>query len=95
MADRSDLNGVIVFQIEEDSIVATSETEADEWGLQFFYITGPAGEVSVQAIKNLQGGFAVDGAKIGAGFRRPADRDAFGCRRFGHFFTPNSRRISS
>ena len=95
MADGSDFNGVIVFQIEEDPVIAAAETEAGEWRLQFFYITGTAGEVAVQAIKNLNGWFAVDGAKIGPGFWGPVDRNALGRRRFGHFFRPNSRRISS
>ena len=95
MADGSDFNGVIVFQIEEDPVIAAAETEAGEWRLQFFYITGTAGEVAVQAIKNLNGWFAVDGSKIGAGFWGSVDRDALRRRGFGHFFRPNSRRISS
>ena len=95
MADGSDFNGTVVFQIEEDPVIAATEAEAGNWRLQFFYITGPAGEVSVQAIKNLQGGFAVDGAEIGAGFWGPVDRDAVGRRWLGHFFRPNSRKISS
>ena len=54
-----------------------------------------AGEVTVQAVKNLHSRFAVDGAEIGAGLGRPMNCDAIGPRRFGHFFRPNSRRISS
>ena len=95
MADGSDFNGIVVFQIEKDPVIAAAETEAGEWRLQFFYITSTVGEESVQAVKNLHGGFAIDGAEIGAGFGGPAGRDAFGRRRFGHFFRPNSRRISS
>lgn len=95
MADGSDFNGFVIFQVEEDPVLAAAETEARKRRLKFFHVTGPAGEVSVQAIKNLQGGFTIDGAKIGAGFGGPMNRDALGRWRFGHFFRPNSRRISS
>jgi hypothetical protein len=36
-----------------------------------FHVAVAAGRVAVDAVQNLHGGFAVDGAQIGAGFRRP------------------------
>lgn len=95
MANGSDFNGVVIFQIEEYPVIAAAETEADERRFQFFHITRPAEEISVQTIKNLQGGLAVDSAEISAGFRGPVDCNAFRRWRFGHFFKPSSRRISS
>jgi hypothetical protein len=58
MADGGDFDGVSVFQIEEHAIVAAAKAEADERGLQFFYITSAAGEVAIHAVENLQGRFA-------------------------------------
>jgi hypothetical protein len=63
MADGSDFDGVVVFQIEEDPVIAAAETEAGERGLQFFYVTSTAGEVAIHAVKNLHGRFAVDRAE--------------------------------
>jgi len=40
MADGSDFDGVVAFQIEEHAVVAAAETEADERRFQFF--TSPA-----------------------------------------------------
>src|SRR3974390_296224 len=97
MTDSSDFDGVRVFPIKEHAIIAAAEAEARERGLQLFDIASAAGEVAVHAVKNLHSKFTVDGAEIGAGFRRPADGNALGrgLLGFGHFFTPNSRRISS
>lgn len=101
MADGSDFNGGVALQIEENPVIATAETEACERRLQFFHITGTAGEVAIHAKKDLHSRFAIDRTEIGAGLWGPVNRDAFGrgllgrFGRFSHFFTPNSRRISS
>jgi len=73
VADGGDFDGGVVFQIEEDPIIAAAETKAGERRLQFFHITGTAGEVAIHAVQNLHGGFAVDGAEIGACLRGPVD----------------------
>ena len=39
MADGSDFDGVIVFQIEEDPVIAATETEAGSGG--FSFLTSP------------------------------------------------------
>lgn len=67
MTDGGDFDRVVAFQIEEEAVVATSEPQAPERGLQFFHIAGAAGEIAVKAIENLHGGLAVDVAEIGAG----------------------------
>lgn len=76
MADSSDFDGIVVFQIEEEAIVAASETKACERGLQLFHISGMVGEVAIQAIENSHGLLAVDGAEIAAGLGRPDDRQS-------------------
>jgi len=40
MADGSDFDGAVIFQIEEHAVVAAAETETGERGLQFF-LTSP------------------------------------------------------
>ena len=82
MADGSDFDSVVVFQIEEEPVFAAAETKAVERGLQFFHITGTGGEVAIQTVKNLQGRFAVDGAEISAGLWGPMDGNALRRRRF-------------
>src|SRR5271165_3663378 len=79
--DGDDSNGVIACQIEEDAVVAATQTEAGKRRLQFLYVARAGGEVAIEAVEGLDGGFSVDAAEIGAGFGRPTDRDALGRRR--------------
>lgn len=65
VADGGDRDGVFVWEIEEDAVVATAEPEAGERRLELFYVAGAVGQVAIHAVENLQGGFAVDGAEIG------------------------------
>jgi hypothetical protein len=52
--------------------------------------------VAIEAVENLESGFAIDGAEIGPRFRGPDHDNAFGRLFFrAHFFKPNSRRMSS
>ena len=69
VADGSDFDGVVVFQIKEHAIVAATETKAGQRGLQLFDIAGAAGEIAIHAVKDLQSRFAVDDAEIDAGLR--------------------------
>lgn len=78
MANRSDFDGVVIFRIKEHTVVTAAETEASERRFQLFHITGTTGEVAIQAIENLHGCFAVDGAKIDASLRQTDDRNASG-----------------
>ena len=73
MADTGDSKGVLVFQIEKHAVLAAAKTKTREWRFQFFYIPDAVGEVTVHAVKNLQGRFAVDGAKLNA---LPATRES-------------------
>lgn len=41
------------------------------------HVAGVVGQVVIHTVKNLHGGFAVDGALIGAGLGRPDDGDPF------------------
>src|SRR5206468_6940552 len=74
------------------------ETEIGARWFEFLHIALAMEQVAIEALENLESGFAIDGAEIGARFRRPDDGDTF---RFGrsffraHFFKPNSRRTSS
>jgi uncharacterized protein with PIN domain len=52
------------------------------------------GQVAIHAVENLHGGFAVDGAHIGAGLGRPDDGDPFRRWRFGHLPRKHTRRSS-
>src|SRR5271154_2818376 len=62
VADGHDFNGVIAFQIEENPVVAATQTEAGKRRLQSFYVARAAREVAIEAVENLDGGFSVDGA---------------------------------
>src|SRR5258708_39386332 len=86
---------VVVLAIEEHAKVAAAETQTSERGLQLFYITDTTSQEATQAVENLQGLIAIDGAEIGAGFRRPEDPHALRGRRFRHLLKPNSRSVSS
>ena len=66
-----DFNRVLAFEIEKDTVVAATEAKTDERGLQFFDISGAAAEVSIQAVEDLHGRFAVDSPELGACLRRP------------------------
>ena len=81
--DASDLDGVLVRVIEEHPVVAAAEPEASEWVLQLFHVTVATGQVMIDAVENLPGSLAINRPKIGAGFRRPDDRDPFRDRPWG------------
>ena len=78
MPDSGDLNRVVAFQIEENSVIAATQAESGYRRLQFLCFTCTTGEEAIHTVKYLQGYFAVDCAKITARFGRPLDRDAFG-----------------
>ena len=68
MANGGDLDSVLVFGVEEHTLVATAEPETSGRRLELFHIAGTGGQAAIHAVKNLHGRFAVDGAQIGAGF---------------------------
>lgn len=78
MTHSGDRDGGVVFQIEERAVVATAEPEAGERRFKFFHVPGAVGEIAIHTVENLHRGFAVDGAEIGAGLRRPDHGDPFG-----------------
>lgn len=84
-----------LFRRREEPVVAAAEAEVRAWRLQFLHVANAVGQVAVQAVENLHGGLAVDGAEIGAGFRGPDDGDSLGRGVLAHLVSPNSRRISS
>jgi DNA primase len=86
---------VFVPLIEEHAVVAAAEAEAGERRFEFLHVAGVVGQVAIHAVKNLHGGFAIDGAHIGAALGRPDDGDPFRRWRFCHLPRPNSRRMSS
>ena len=95
IANGGNVDGVLVPLIEEHAVVAAAEAEAGERRFEILHVAGVVGQVAIHAVKNLHGGFAVDGADIGAGLWRPDDGDPFRRLRFGHLSRPNSCRTSS
>ncbi len=62
MADAGRLDGVLVLGLEEDAVIAATEPEFGAWRLEFFHVAGAGGQITVQAVQNLQGRFPVDAA---------------------------------
>jgi hypothetical protein len=50
-------------------MVATAEPEAGQRRLEPLHIAGAVDQLPADAIENLHGDFAIDGAQIGTGFR--------------------------
>src|SRR2546425_12473180 len=93
--DGGDLNADLAFEIEEHPVVAAAETEAAQRRFELFHVAGSVGQVAIHTSENLHGRFAIDGAQIRLGFRRPDDRDPLSGGFLAHCSSPNSRRISS
>ena len=75
---------ILVSKIEEHAVVATTESKTSERRLELLYVSSAAGQVTIHALENLHGSFAVNGAQISSGLRCPANRDPLGRGRFGH-----------
>jgi len=95
MPDAGDFYRGLVPLVEEDSVVATAEAKAGLRRFKFFHIASAVGEVTVDAMENLNCGLSIDGPQIGTGFWRPVDNNALEGGVFAHCLRPNSRRISS
>ena len=67
MANAGDFYGLIPV-IEENAVIAATETEAGFRRLEFFHIAGAVGQVTVNAMENLNCGLPIDGPQIGTGF---------------------------
>lgn len=64
MSHRRDLDPVVTFGIKEYPVFSATEPEASERRLQLFHVADALGEVTIQTVKNLQGGLAVNGAQV-------------------------------
>jgi hypothetical protein len=95
MANCGDFNAVVALKIEKHSIISATQPEASHRLLESLHVTGPALKIAIHAVKNLESLLAVDCTEIRAGFHRPYKSDTFRRCPLGHFFKPNSRRISS
>ncbi len=71
MKDAQDLDGEFLFGQEEDAVITDAEAELRAGRLKFFQVARAGGEITVDGVQNAQGGLAVDGAEVGASFRRP------------------------
>src|SRR5713226_2986991 len=96
MADAEDLDGLFVDFAEQDAVVADPQAELGAWRLELDAVACAGFEITIDRLKNLPGGFAVDGAQVGAGRRRP-DHKPFGHRSGAPFRTcqPGRTRAGS
>jgi hypothetical protein len=94
--DGGDVERVVAGEVEEEPVIAAAEAEAGARRLEFLDVAIASDKVAVEAVEDLQRGFAVDGAEIAAGLRRPDDGGTLGLVLFAvHPFKPNPRRMSS
>jgi hypothetical protein len=68
MADTRDFYCGLVPVIEEHAIIATAETKAGFRRLELFHIASAVGQVTVNAMENLNCSLPIDGPQIGTGF---------------------------
>jgi hypothetical protein len=73
IADAADLNCIVFLLVEEHAVVAAAEPEARERRFELFHVPHADGQVTIDAVENLYRNFAVYGAEIGSGIRRPND----------------------
>src|SRR5664280_1775546 len=92
--DAEDTDHIFVLLIEKYAVVAATQPKASSRRLELLDVTGAAGQVTIQAVKNLHRGLAVNRSKIGTSLRGPDDRYPLRCGLIAHFVRPNSRRIS-
>jgi len=76
MPHACDLDGGLAAVIEEDPVVAAAQTEAGFRRPELLHIAASTGQISVNAVENLDCGFSINAPQIGTGFRRPCDRYA-------------------
>ena len=79
MAYGCNPDSALIFEVEEQSVIAAANTEAAERRLKLLHIANPGHEVTSDAAKNLDSSFSIDGAKIRSRLRRPANRNPTGC----------------
>jgi hypothetical protein len=69
IADARDLNcRVFVLEVEEQAIVATTQTKASKRRLQSHNVPAATGEVAVEAMQDINGGGAIEGTQVRASF---------------------------
>ena len=93
MQNAGDGDVVFAHLLEEDAIVAATEAEARHGRLELLHITIAGGDIAVYAVENIESGLAINGAKVGAGIKRPIDGQSRRSRLLAH--RTNSRRTSS
>jgi hypothetical protein len=77
IADARNLNGRIRMpEVEKQAVIATAQPEAGKRWLQLCDVAAASGEVSVEAMQDVNGDSSVDGAKIGPRVRRPNHLEA-------------------
>jgi len=84
MPNARNLDGVLVAEVEEHAVVAAAEAEVSAGRPELLHVTGARGQVPIDAIQNLHRDLSLDGAEVGACFRRPDDRDPFRCGVLAH-----------
>lgn len=47
VSDAGNFDGVLVFEVEKDPVIAAAEAEAGAWRLEFLYVPVPDGKVAV------------------------------------------------
>ena len=61
-------NGVFAGLLEKDAVIAAAESKADHRRPELFHVAVARGEVAVDAVENVEGGLAVNGAEVRLGF---------------------------
>jgi hypothetical protein len=93
MANAGNRNAMFIQLFEEDAVVAAAKPKACHGRPELFYIAIPYCQVAVNAMKDVESSFAINGAQIGLRLERPSNQLP---RRFGPFtHKSNSRKITS
>src|SRR6266545_2659807 len=95
MKNGGDFDCRFTLGIEEDAIIAAPDAKASPRWLKLLHVALAAGEISIDAMEDLQRCSAVDRPKIGASFWGPGNSNPLGSGVFTHSLRPNSRSIAS
>ena len=71
--DPGNRDGVLVVMFKEEAIVAAGEAETGQGLLQRLQVACAVFQIAGEAVKNLEGSVAVDGAQIGSCLGRPSN----------------------
>jgi hypothetical protein len=73
MANADGLDGCFVPEFEEESVIATSKAESGLRRLEPLHVAAARRKVSIGAMKDFEGGLAIDSAQIGTCFDQLID----------------------